>query len=59
MGKLLGDEIGVVQLAGAVLRRGSGEPPAKWGFNGEGGVRAPPWPRVERERVGESEGVKE
>ena len=49
MGKLLGDEIGVVQLAGAVLRRGSGETPAKWGFNGEGGVRAPPWPRVERE----------
>ena len=36
MGKLQGEEGGMAQLIGVDLRRGSGEAPARWSFNGGG-----------------------
>ena len=45
--KLQGDEMEMVQLAGVVLRRSSGE--VGGGFNGERGGGALPWPRGEGE----------
>ena len=52
------DEAGVEQLVGVVLRRSSGDAPAKGRvLNGREEGRAPPWLELERERgVGESEG---
>jgi len=56
LGKLLGDEVVVVQLAGVDLRRSSGEVKVpQWRRRGESSSMA----LVEREGVGESEGVRE